>query len=69
MLSQEDVTVMAIQGLAQFVNDSANSPVDHTRENLNKTAIIPTIIADRVQNQTIVDSLVKNEFSPCSMYT
>ena len=57
MLSQENVT-MAIQSLAQFVNDSVNSPVDHTRENLNTIAIILTTIAYYVQNQTIVDSVV-----------
>ena len=36
---------MAIQNLAQFVSDTIDSPVDHTNENLNETAIILTIIA------------------------
>ena len=66
MLSQENITV-AIQRLAQFVNDSVNSPVDHTRENLNATAVILTIFANQVQNQTIVDSTVKrNSASQCA---
>ena len=58
MLSQENIT-MVIQNLATFVKDSVNTPVDHTRENLNETAIILTIIASHVQNQTTdVDSMV-----------
>ena len=50
---------MAIQNLAQFVSDTIDSPVDHTNENLNEAATILTIIANHVQNQTIVDSTVK----------
>ena len=57
MLSQENIT-MVIQSLAQFINDTISSPVDHTRENLNDTASILTIIADLVKDQTIVDDTV-----------
>ena len=57
MLSQENIT-MVIQSLAQSINDTVSSPVDHTRENLNDTASILTIIADLVKDQTIVDDTV-----------
>lgn len=62
MLSQENIT-MTIQSLALFVKDSVNSPVDHTRENLNETATILTIVANHVQNQTTVDSMVKRNLT------
>lgn len=57
MLLQENITVV-IQILAQSINDTVSSPVDHTRENLNDTASILTIIADLVKDQTIVDDTV-----------
>ena len=60
MLTQENITLV-IQDLAQFINDTVSSPVDHTRENLNETATIVTIIADHVKNQTIVDDVVRNK--------
>ena len=58
MLTQENITTV-IQDLAQFINDTVSSPVDHTRENLNEIATILTIIADHVENQTIVDDMVR----------
>ena len=60
MLTQENIT-MVIQDLAQFINDTVSSPVDHTRENLNETATILTIIADHVKYLTIVDDVVRGD--------
>ena len=58
MLSQENVT-LAIQRLAQVVNDSINSPVDQTRKNLNTAAIILNIIANHVQILVSLDGMVR----------
>ena len=57
MLLPEVITVV-IQSLAQSINDTVSSPADHTMENLNVTATILTVIAEEVENQTIVDDIV-----------
>ena len=58
MLSPEVITVV-IQSLAQSIDETVSSPADHTMENLNVTATILTVIAEEVENQTIVDDIVK----------
>ena len=52
---QENTTtssvIGAVQNLGQVVMESANSPVDQTRANLNTTAVILDSIANYVQTQ------------------